>query len=385
MPRLVNTFMIDYQLNYEPTEDQLTQSVIEPFQKLSGAKFELLLKNEVKNRLTLSFQSDNSNGKDILILIRRYNKADSKEKTLLSITAEAPDSFDEIIYKTPGMDLEDTIKDALDENFPDSEPTHYPAIKRCIPDSPYLRTCDDRLVEYGFKKVVYSARSEYQKIQIVDTVDFGRLLILDDMTNLAETDTLPYTHTLMNLPKEDYEGKEVLILGGGDGALMNELQKLDKPPKFVTMIDIDEMVMDACNEFMPSVCGPYLRKDNREGPTHKIIVGDAVAFLENCLKEKRVFDVIFGDLTDTPVSTSPLEDNVWEFIRSIISMGMKLLRPKTGKYLTHANGKTLQEAIDAYERMVTGINGGQCQFRRWENYVPSFSDTWLFYELTNKD
>lgn len=36
--------MIDYQLNYEPTEDQLTQSVIEPFQKLSGAKFELLLK-----------------------------------------------------------------------------------------------------------------------------------------------------------------------------------------------------------------------------------------------------------------------------------------------------------------------------------------------------
>ncbi|TRY80669.1 hypothetical protein TCAL_15518, partial [Tigriopus californicus] len=283
MPQLVNTFMIDYQLDYEPSEDQLTKSVIEPFERLSGAKFELLFKNEVQGRITLSFQSDNSNGKDIFILIRRYDKAGASEKTLVSITAEAPDYFDDIIDKTPGMDLEDTIKDALDKNFPDSEPTHYPAIKRCIPDSPYLRTCDDRLVEYGFTKVLYSARSEYQKIQIVDTVDFGRLLILDDMTNLAETDTLPYTHTLMNLPKENYEGKEVLILGGGDGALMNELQKLDKPPKFVTMIDIDEMVMEACNEFMPTVCGPYLRKDNREGPTHKIIVGDAVAFLENCL------------------------------------------------------------------------------------------------------
>ena len=41
--------------------------------------------------------------------------------------------------------------------------------------------------------------------QIVDTVDFGRFLILDEMANLAESDTVLYTHTLMNLPHEDYK------------------------------------------------------------------------------------------------------------------------------------------------------------------------------------
>lgn len=54
-------------------------------------------------------------------------------------------------------------------------------------------------------------------------------------TDLAEQD-LPYTHGLMNKDKEDFAGKDILILGGGDGALLWELLK--EKPKFVTMIDV---------------------------------------------------------------------------------------------------------------------------------------------------
>ena len=46
----------------------------------------------------------------------------------------------------------------------------------------------------------------------MDTVDFGRLLILDQVPNLAESDTDVYTRTLMNLPgQEDYGDKEVKV------------------------------------------------------------------------------------------------------------------------------------------------------------------------------
>ena len=41
-------------------------------------------------------------------------------------------------------------------------------------------------------------------IQIIGTKDFGRLLVLNDMANLAELDKIEYTHTLMNLPNENY-------------------------------------------------------------------------------------------------------------------------------------------------------------------------------------
>jgi spermine synthase len=42
------------------------------------------------------------------------------------------------------------------------------------------------------------------------------------------------------------QDKEVLILGGGDGALLYELQQEKAAPKFVTMVDIDEAVIRGC-------------------------------------------------------------------------------------------------------------------------------------------
>lgn len=55
---------------------------------------------------------------------------------------------------------------------------------------------------------------------------------------------------------ENYEGKEICILGGGDGALLYELLK--EKPKFVVMLEIDEMVMQVCNKYLRSICGDVL-------------------------------------------------------------------------------------------------------------------------------
>ena len=63
---------------------------------------------------------------------------------------------------------------------------------------------DNRILEYNFDEVLFSKPSDHQSIQIVATKDFGRLLILNDMANLAENDKVEYTHTLMNLPNENY-------------------------------------------------------------------------------------------------------------------------------------------------------------------------------------
>lgn len=54
-------------------------------------------------------------------------------------------------------------------------------------------------------------------------------------SDLAESD-LAYTRAIMGSGKEDYTGKEVLILGGGDGGILYEIVKLK--PKMVTMVEI---------------------------------------------------------------------------------------------------------------------------------------------------
>ena len=46
----------------------------------------------------------------------------------------------------------------------------------------------------------YSFRSKYQHVQIVETVDHGRLLVLDGLVQLAESDREAYTHGIMDIP-----------------------------------------------------------------------------------------------------------------------------------------------------------------------------------------
>ena len=122
-----------------------------------------------------------------------------------------------------------------------------PAIRRCLPRTPYLRSSDDRILEYNWTKLLFSERSDFQLVEIYQTNDYGNCLVLDGFMNLAESD-ISYTENLMCRGKYDYKEKEVLILGGGDGALLYELLK--EKPKFVTMVDIDEVVIKACKEHM---------------------------------------------------------------------------------------------------------------------------------------
>lgn len=53
---------------------------------------------------------------------------------------------------------------------------------------------------------------------------------------MSESDLI-YTETLMQRGRENYEDKEIIILGGGDGCLLWELLK--EKPKFVTMLEVN--------------------------------------------------------------------------------------------------------------------------------------------------
>ena len=49
------------------------------------------------------------------------------------------------------------------------------------------------------------------------------------------------------------------------------------------MVDIDGMVMDACAEFMPNVCGKYLKRIHWDGDNYKVINGCAIQFMKDCM------------------------------------------------------------------------------------------------------
>ncbi|XP_037079956.1 spermine synthase-like [Pollicipes pollicipes] len=237
---------------------------------------------------------------------------------------------------------------------------------------PFYYTSDDRLVEYGTLETLFDEVTPYQHVQVVRTRDFGNILVLDGFHNMSEKD-LVYTETLM--AAEQYEGKTALILGGGDGGLLYELLKHN--PKFVTMVEIDDVVIQQCRKHLRTVCGDCL--DKYDGDNYKIIVGDAFQFLRDCLKEGRTFDYIFYDLSDIPVS--PKHDrNLWNMVRDVLHDSMALL-PAGGKYMTHVMGINSPAALQEFETLVDAL---PVKTTRTQSaaFVPSFLETWVFYQIT---
>jgi len=142
---------------------------------------------------------------------------------------------------------------------------------------------------YHIKERIFSGQSKFQKIDIILNDSFGRMLFLDDDVQIAEVGDDEYNDALVHPIEEAGLMNRVAILGGGDGGVAKEL--LRRGAKDIYLIDIDEMVVAACKEHLPSICGDAF--DNKKV---KVIIDDANNFLANY----HGFDSIIYDLTLHP-------------------------------------------------------------------------------------
>ncbi|EDW94281.2 spermine synthase isoform X1 [Drosophila yakuba] len=361
------TILFDFTLDKDKTADEEA--------RLQVAK---ILRNELEQlfpQLELAYSMESpENGyfavlhenKDTVITCRIFQHG------LLTLNVEyfLPDGKEPII----SFDTMRTMELILRQKFDSDRSKYLPPIKRGGYIDIYMTSSDERIIEYDIDKVVFEARSPFQKIQIMHSKTLGNMLLLDELQNIAESDLI-YTETLMCRGVENYEGKEICILGGGDGALLYELLK--ENPKHVVMLEIDELVMQTCNKYLNVICGDVLEK--RKSDQYEIIVGDCVEYLKKFIAEGRKFDYVFGDLTDIPITDAP-EGETWDFIRTIFEHSFKVLKPD-GKYLTHGNGSTCKVQLRLFEEQLNLLRP-KVKFTTTKAFVPSFMEEWLFYQVT---
>ena len=76
---------------------------------------------------------------------------------------------------------------------------------------------------------LYSKQSDYQRIDIFETPEFGRVLTLDGNVMLTERDEFIYDEMITHVPMAVHPGiKDILVIGAGDGGVVRELTRYDR-------------------------------------------------------------------------------------------------------------------------------------------------------------
>lgn len=138
-------------------------------------------------------------------------------------------------------------------------------------------------------KQLYSSQSEFQRIDVFDSPDFGRFLALDGYMMLTERDEFIYHEMMTHVPMAVHpNARRILIVGGGDGGAVRELLKYDSI-EHIDLVEIDEEVVRVCREFLPFTAGGL------SDPKVRLYFEDGLKFVR---RREDEYDLIIVDSTD---------------------------------------------------------------------------------------
>ncbi len=105
-------------------------------------------------------------------------------------------------------------------------------------------------------KQLISLQSDFQRIDIFESREFGRILTLDGYLMVTEKDEFIYHDMITHVPlATNPDIKNVLVIGAGDGGTVRELLRYDTI-SHIDMVEIDEEVVKVCREYLPvTACG----------------------------------------------------------------------------------------------------------------------------------
>lgn len=152
-------------------------------------------------------------------------------------------------------------------------------------------------VLYGIDEIIYSGKTKYQKVDIVRTRDYGLALILDGLLQSAEVDEHVYHESLVHPVMVAHpEPKRVLVVGGGEGATIREVER-HRCVEEVTMVDLDGELIELVKEKLP-----MWSRGAFEDKRLRLLIEEGRSFLTE--QPDGSYDVIVMDVTD-PVEWGP--------------------------------------------------------------------------------
>jgi len=190
-------------------------------------------------------------------------------------------------------------------------------------------------------RVLYDSETEHQRIVLFENASFGRVLTLDSVVQTTEADEFIYHEMLAHLPLFAHgAARKVLIVGGGDGGMLEEVLKHPGVEK-VTQVEIDAGVIDFSKQYLGSIC-----KDAYDDPRLDLVIADGAEFVANCTER---YDVAIVDSSD-PVGPGEVlfTDTFYGKAKSCLAPGGILVTQNGVPFL---QGEELRNTLHAFKAL----------------------------------
>lgn len=145
-------------------------------------------------------------------------------------------------------------------------------------------------VTYHCDNILYQQRTDVQDLVLFENPVFGKVLMLDGVTQVTTADEFIYHEMMSHVPILAHGAAEdVMIVGGGDCGLAEEALK-HKSLKSLVQVEIDQSVVDFSREHFGEFNKPVFDDDRFE-----LVIADGAKFVA---ETDRRFDVVIVDSTD---------------------------------------------------------------------------------------
>ncbi|MDC0833525.1 spermidine synthase [Leptolyngbya valderiana BDU 20041] len=217
---------------------------------------------------------------------------------------------------------------------------------------------------HGATRLLAFQQTEFQEMYIVETGAYGKALVLDGKWQSCTGDEFLYHEPLVH-PSCIGHGapRNVLILGGGEGATLREVLRWNTVERAV-MVDIDNAVVEACRQHLPE-----MHQNAFDDPRSELVIGDALKYLDDTTI---AWDVVISDLSD-PIEEGPsfqlFTKEYFEQIRGVLS-------PR-GHFVVQA-GPVAPAELQLHARIVNTLKAVFPHVQSYSSYVPTYAAPWGF-------
>lgn len=137
---------------------------------------------------------------------------------------------------------------------------------------------------------LFQGETKYQHIAILQSPQYGKILLLDGLVMLTEKEEFVYHEMITHVPLLSHpKPRKVLVIGGGDGGTVREILKHEAIEE-VDLVEIDQVVVEKCREFFPGLA------NSLDSPRVSVRIEDGIKFVQD--HDPHYYDVVIVDSTD---------------------------------------------------------------------------------------